>query len=168
MSSPKPSKPGKALPRGEAAPLKAGRADPKLLCRPLGVFGWDLLEPLILASLASGDPLLVIGRHGTAKSFLLERLAQALKLEYRFYNASLLNYDDLVGIPLPNEEGTALRYLTTPTAVWDAQVVFIDEINRTRPELQRNLTCFMLFMPIIASFERKTPVPRRESLSCAS
>ena len=28
------------------------------------------------------------------RSFLLERLAQTLRLEYRFYNASLINYDD--------------------------------------------------------------------------
>lgn len=129
---------------------------PNLLCRPLGVFGWDALEPLILASLASGDPLLIIGKHGTAKSFLLERLAQALRLEYRFYNASLINYDDLVGIPLPNEDGTALRYLTTPTAVWDAQVVFIDELNRTRPELQNKL------FPII--HERRVQGQRLERL----
>ena len=24
-------------------------------------------------------------------------------IEYRFYNASLINYDDLVGIPMPDE-----------------------------------------------------------------
>ena len=29
-----------------------------------------------LAALASGEPMLLVGRHGTAKSFLLERLAQ--------------------------------------------------------------------------------------------
>jgi MoxR-like ATPase len=80
-----------------------------------------------------------VGKHGTAKSFLLERLAQAMKLEYRFYNASLLNYDDLVGIPVPTSDQTALRYISTPTAVWEAEVVFLDEINRTRPDLQNKL-----------------------------
>jgi hypothetical protein len=83
--------------------------------------------------------LLLIGKHGTAKSFLLERLAQVLQLNYRFYNASLINYDDLVGIPVPNEQHTALRYISTPTAIWDAEVVFIDELNRTRPDLQNKL-----------------------------
>ena len=158
MPSPGPgtNPPGGAPPTEETAQLESLRSAPKLLCHPLGVFGWDLLEPLILASLSSGEPLLVIGRHGTAKSFLLERLAQALKLEYRFYNASLINFDDLVGIPLPNEDGTALRYLTTPTAVWDAQVVFIDEINRTRPELQNKL------FPII--HERRVQGQRLERL----
>ena len=73
------------------------------------------------------------------RAFLLERLAQALGLVYRFYNASLLNYDDLVGIPLPDETQTSLRYITTPTAIWDAEVVFVDELNRTRPDLQNKL-----------------------------
>jgi MoxR-like ATPase len=110
-----------------------------LLTRPLGLLGWERLEPVLLAALTTKDPLLLIGRHGTAKSFLLERLAQALGLVYRFYNASLINYDDLVGIPLPDEAQTSLRYITTPTAIWDAEVVFVDEINRTRPDLQNKL-----------------------------
>ena len=110
-----------------------------LLTKPLGLLGWDKLEPVLLAALATEEPLLLIGRHGSAKSFLLERLAQALQLNFRFYNASLVNYDDLVGIPVPDAAQTALRYITTPTAIWDAEVVFIDELNRTRPDLQNKL-----------------------------
>jgi MoxR-like ATPase len=110
-----------------------------LLTQPLGLEGWAHLEAPILAALATHEPLLLIGPHGTAKSFLLERLAQALGLEYRFYNASLLNYDDLVGIPVPDAKLETLRYISVPTAVWDAEVVFIDEINRTRPDLQNKL-----------------------------
>ena len=110
-----------------------------LLTRPLGLLGWETLEPVLLAALTTRDPLLLIGRHGTGKSFLLERLAQALGLVYRFYNASLINYDDLVGIPVPDETQSSLRYITTPTAIWDAEVVFVDELNRTRPDLQNKL-----------------------------
>ncbi len=120
-------------------PTATPAAAPSLLTRPLGLLGWHKLEPVLLAALATGDPLLLIGKHGTAKSFLLERLAQSLGLVYRFYNASLLNYDDLVGIPVPDAAHTALRYITTPTAIWDAEVVFIDELNRTRPDLQNKL-----------------------------
>jgi len=109
------------------------------LTKPLGLLGWDNLEPVLLAALATKEPLLLIGKHGTAKSFLLERLAQALDLNYRFYNASLVNYDDLVGIPVPDATQTSLRYISTPTAIWDAEVVFIDELNRTRPDLQNKL-----------------------------
>ncbi len=112
---------------------------PSLLTEPLGLHGWTALEPVVLAALASAEPMLLIGRHGTAKSFLLERLAQALRLEYRFYNASLLNYDDLVGVPVPDESATHLRYIATPTAIWDAEVVFIDELSRCRPDLANKL-----------------------------
>ena len=109
------------------------------LTKPLGLLGWDKLEPVLLAALATSEPLLLIGKHGTAKSFLLERLAQALGLTYRFFNASLVNYDDLVGIPVPNAQQTSLHYISTPTAIWEAEVVFIDELNRTRPDLQNKL-----------------------------
>jgi hypothetical protein len=53
--------------------------------------------------------------------------------------ASLINYDDLVGIPVPDETKSSLRNITTPTAIWDAEVVFVDELNRTRPDLQNKL-----------------------------
>ena len=121
----------------ETAPSRVGVSS--YLTKPLGLLGWERLEPVLLAALATREPLLLIGKHGTAKSFLLERLAQVLHLNYRFYNASLVNYDDLVGIPVPNEAQTALRYISTPTAIWDAEVVFIDELNRTRPDLQNKL-----------------------------
>ena len=56
-----------------------------LLTRPLGLLGWQKLEAVLLAALTTREPLLLIGRHGTAKSFLLERLAQALGLVYRLH-----------------------------------------------------------------------------------
>ncbi|MFM8980223.1 MAG: AAA family ATPase, partial [Planctomycetia bacterium] len=134
------------VPAAAPAPRAAGahglpaRAPlPSVLTRPLGLAGWAGLEPVVLAALASGDPMLLVGRHGTAKSFLLERLAQALGLEYRFYNASSVNYDDLVGVPVPDASGQALRYISTPSAIWGAQVVFVDEISRCRPDLANKL-----------------------------
>ena len=110
-----------------------------LITEPLGLFGWSHLEPIILAALASEAPMLLIGKHGSAKSFILERLAEALKLEFRCYNASLINYDDLVGIPIPINNNTSLSYISNQSSIWDCQVVFIDELNRTKPELQNKL-----------------------------
>jgi MoxR-like ATPase len=112
---------------------------PSLLTRPLGLEGWTQYEPILVAALVTQDPMLLIGPHGSAKNFLLERLAQVLNREYRFYNASLINYDDLVGIPLPTEDRKSLRYISTASSIWDAQIVFVDEINRTKPELQNKL-----------------------------
>ena len=109
------------------------------ITEPLGLFGWSHLEPVILAALASESPMLLIGKHGSAKSFILERLAESLNLEFRCYNASLINYDDLVGIPVPINNNTSLSYISNPNSIWDAEVVFIDELNRTKPELQNKL-----------------------------
>ena len=95
-------------------------------------------KPVILAAVISGDPLLLIGRHGTAKSYLLSRICLALGLDWRHYNASLLNYDDLVGYPLPDDDGK-LKFVETPASIWGAQAVFLDEISRCRIDLQNKL-----------------------------
>jgi MoxR-like ATPase len=104
----------------------------------LGIIGMDTIEPVILGALIGGEPLLLIGPHGTGKSYLLNRISAALGLEWRHYNASLLNYDDLVGFPLPGKNG-GLEYMQTPASIWGAEAVFIDEISRCRPDLQNKL-----------------------------
>ncbi len=108
------------------------------LLRQLGIIGYDALEPIILAALAMEAPILLIGAHGTAKSLLLCKLCEALGLSWRHYNASLLNFDDLVGYPLPDADGK-LRFVETPASIWDAEAVFLDEISRCRPEMQNRL-----------------------------
>src|SRR5690606_8513934 len=105
----------------------------------LGIRGRAHLDAVLLASLATQSPLLLVGPHGTAKSLLIERIAGALGLSMRHYNASLLNYDDLVGIPMPEEGNTKLRFIATPGAIWDAEFVFFDEISRCRPDLQNKM-----------------------------
>lgn len=107
------------------------------LLSSLGLHGLSHLDAPVLAALASETPMLLIGPHGSAKSALLERLAAALQLEHRHYNASLISFDDLVGFPVPDGDG--LRYLRTPATLWGAQSVFLDEISRCRPEVQNKL-----------------------------
>jgi MoxR-like ATPase len=104
----------------------------------LGILGWRELDPLLLGALATEAPVLLIGGHGTGKTLLVERVARALRQEFRHYNASLVNYDDLVGIPLPTEDGD-LRFVGTKGAIWGAEFLFFDEINRCRPDLQNKL-----------------------------
>jgi len=105
----------------------------------LGVFGFDAVEPVILAALVTEDPLLLIGPSGTGKTYLLNTLSEALGLEHRHYNASLISFDDLVGFPYPEADGTGVRFLETPATVWGAQSVLIDEISRCKPEHQNRL-----------------------------
>ena len=105
----------------------------------LGVFGFDRYEVIILAALVSEDPMLLIGRSGTGKTFLLNSLSEALGLEHRHYNASLISFDDLVGFPYPDNENSSVRFLETPATVWSAESVLIDEISRCKPEHQNRL-----------------------------
>ena len=105
--------------------------------RALGIAGWDALEPAILAALATESPLLLVGPHGSAKTLLLQRLAEALGLAFRHYNASILSFDDLLGYPVPQDG--RLVYLETPATIWQAEAVLFDEVSRCRPELQNKL-----------------------------
>jgi len=107
------------------------------ILRQLGIVGWDPIEPVILAAVAAELPLLLVGPHGSAKTLLLARLAACLGLAHRQYNASLLNFDDLVGFPVP--DGGKIVYLQTPATIWEAESVFFDEISRCRPDLQNKL-----------------------------
>ncbi len=105
----------------------------------LDVFGFDKIEPAILASLVTEDPLLLIGRSGTGKTFLLNSLSEELGLEHRHYNASLISFDDLVGFPFPDSENDGVKFLETPATVWGAESVLVDEISRCKPEHQNRL-----------------------------
>ena len=105
----------------------------------LGVYGYEAVEPIVLAALVTEDPLLLIGKAGTGKTYLLNSLSEALGLEHRHYNASLINFDDLVGFPYPNNDCSEIRYLETPATVWQAESVLIDEISRCKPEQQNRL-----------------------------
>jgi MoxR-like ATPase len=111
---------------------------PPSLLTCLGIFGLDNLTPVIVAALATEEPLLLIGPHGTGKSLLLTRVAEALGLVFRHYNASLVNFDDLVGFPLPGPDGS-LGYAQTPATIWGAGAVIFDEISRCRPDIQNKL-----------------------------
>tara|TARA_B100000809_G_scaffold81608_1_gene79909 strand:+ start:276 stop:1772 length:1497 start_codon:yes stop_codon:yes gene_type:complete len=110
---------------------------PEILER-LGLVGMASIERVVLAALITGDPLLLIGAHGTAKSYLLLRICKALNIKWRHYNTSLLNYDDLVGYPLPDKDGN-LQFVQTPASIWGAEAVFLDEISRCRIDLQNKL-----------------------------
>ncbi len=105
----------------------------------IGVYGFDKVEPVIIAALVTQDPLLLIGETGTGKTFLLNSLSEALGLEHRHYNASLISFDDLVGFPFPDETSGGVRFLETPATVWGAESVLIDEISRCKPEHQNRL-----------------------------
>ena len=147
-AKPKPSRrksasSGKASKNGKTTKTAAGGAvsqpEPSSeVLERLGLVGMASIERVVLAALITGDPLLLIGAHGTAKSYLLLRICKALNITWRHYNTSLLNYDDLVGYPLPDKDGN-LQFVQTPASIWGAEAVFLDEISRCRIDLQNKL-----------------------------
>src|SRR5262245_29712283 len=118
---------------------KQGKIEHKRYLPDLGVYSFNAFEPVILSALITEDPLLLIGRSGTGKTYLLNSLSEALNLEHRHYNASLISFDDLVGFPFPDEAKTSVRFLETPATVWGAESVLVDEISRCKPEHQNRL-----------------------------
>jgi len=50
-----------------------------MILQQLGIFGWkEADENLVLASLLIGDPLLLIGNHGCAKTHVANKVAQVI------------------------------------------------------------------------------------------
>lgn len=121
-----------------------------------GIRGLDYYsEVFIYASILLGDPVCLIGRHGSAKSEVSKIIGQALNTYYRklaadgkstkvfnfhAYDTSKLSFDDLMGYPDPNafKEGK-VNFLPTKLTIWDKDLVTFEEINRAVPELQNSL-----------------------------
>ena len=105
----------------------------------LGIYGLSRFDAPILAALATHSTVLLIGPHGSAKTMLAEKLGEQLDQSFRHYNASLLNYDDLVGFPVPDQEKRSLEFIQTPGTIWKAGFVLFDEISRAKPEVQNKI-----------------------------
>jgi MoxR-like ATPase len=60
----------------------------------LGIYGLGNrdVEDILLAALITGDPVLLVGRHGSAKTLLVRRIAEALGLKFISYDASQRRY----------------------------------------------------------------------------
>ena len=82
----------------------------------LGIFGWkEADENLLLASLLTGDPLLLIGNHGCAKTHVANKIAQALGRRFLAYDASKAMFEDILGFLVrwvPHYKDANRGYLT--------------------------------------------------------
>ena len=107
----------------------------------VGVYGWQDIEPVILAAILGGVPLMLCGSAGTGKTTGAEALARGLygeDLKYQSYYCPTLHPDFLTG-PLNPEAYKNGRYefLETPVSIWSKQVVCLDEPARA-PEIIQN------------------------------
>jgi len=109
-----------------------------MILEGLNVYGWpERDENLLLASLLTGDPLLLIGRHGCAKTYLATQVAGALGRRFVAYDASKAMFEDVLGYPnLEQLKQGRVEYVPGPLTVWDKEMTLIDELNRALPELQ--------------------------------
>jgi len=107
-----------------------------MILQKLGIYGWkEADENLVLASLLTGDPLLLIGNHGCAKTLIAQKVAQALGRKFLVYDASKVNFEDILGFPnIHKLQQGEIEYVESPVTVWDKQMILIDELNRSLPE----------------------------------
>lgn len=103
----------------------------------LGVYGMNEIEPLLLAGLVTGDPVLLVGPHGSAKTLLCSELAKAMNLKFWAYDASKALFEDIIGFPNPYDlKKGRIGYVSTPLSIWDKEFVLIDEISRANYQTQ--------------------------------
>jgi MoxR-like ATPase len=109
-----------------------------MILKQLGIFGWrEADENLVLASLLTGDPLLLIGNHGCAKTHVANKVAQALGRRFLVYDSSKAMFEDVLGYPnVEKLKQGVVEYVPSPVTIWDKELVLIDELNRAVPELQ--------------------------------
>ena len=109
-----------------------------MILETLGIYGWkDKDQNLLLSSILTGDPLLMIGRHGSAKSAVCAKLANALNRKFMPYDASKAVFEDLIGFPNIKKLGEGVvEYVPSSITLWTQEYVLIDELNRAIPELQ--------------------------------
>jgi len=109
-----------------------------MILSQLGIFGWkEADENLVLASLLTGDPLLLIGNHGCAKTHVANKVAQALGRRFLVYDASKAMFEDVLGYPnVEKLKHGVVEYVPSPVTIWDKELVLVDELNRAVPELQ--------------------------------
>ena len=107
--------------------------------KKLGIFGCEAIQDLISAAILTGDPALLIAGAGTAKTYAIQRIAEALGLEFRMYNCSSANFDDIIGFPSirKDEDGKkSMEYISVPTSIWGTELLFLDELSRCRLDVQ--------------------------------
>ena len=93
--------------------------------------------------IANGWNVMLIGAHGTGKSATVRSLASRHGLKVAIFNAATMDpHTELIGIPMPRmvslPDGSTREVLRMirPTAIDEADVIFLDELNRAPVETQ--------------------------------
>ncbi|MBL4844448.1 MAG: AAA family ATPase [Planctomycetes bacterium] len=103
----------------------------------LGLYGLESIELPLVAGLVLGEPILLVGGHGSGKTTLCRAVAGALGLSFWAYDASKSLFEDVIGFPNPQQLGKGvLDYVPTVLSIWGRESVLIDELSRGTPAMQ--------------------------------
>lgn len=111
------------------------------LIRPY-LYGWNELEPTILACVATNQNMLLIGKHGTGKSSFMHFLGHAMskgdeKYNVRKYSMDKENLISMVGIPNADAlRDGRIEYSCHERSIFNADIALFDEITRASKENQ--------------------------------
>ena len=92
---------------------------------------FDGLRDILAKGINNKFNMLLIGPHGAAKTAVVRAACADYKMLY--WSGPLVDPDgDIGGLPMPDEATGNVRFFT-PAALIEAEVVFIDELNRATP-----------------------------------
>lgn len=81
----------------------------------------------------AGRNVMLRGKHGVGKTALVNEACKELGLSVWYASAPLLDPDiDFGGIPVPNKKTGSLDFFAKPE-LFEAEVLFLDELNRASP-----------------------------------
>jgi len=109
----------------------------------------------ILTALAARQVVLLVGPHGTAKSLLPMKLADALGLEGRYFPAHMVQLEDLIGWVAPDVGNGKLVYFRGEASIFNTEYALFDELFRAPVRLQAKLLEILLEKRIMGE---KTPL----------
>ena len=99
-----------------------------------GTIWWKPIQTPLFAWIISGENILLQGETGSNKTGFVENFARVLNLKFRLYTAPKTSLEDIA--PFTKSNDWKIIPQNTLTSIWDANLVFLDELNRVSPQEQ--------------------------------
>lgn len=109
---------------------------------------FDQLVADIKAYTTLGQNVCLVGKHGVGKTAAVLEACKQAGLTLWYKSAPLMDPDiDFGGVPIPNKETKSLEFYTAPELL-EAEVIFMDELNRASPRVLNMLFEIVQFKSI--------------------